>query len=131
MTTQNVTTELVHMECGECGAVFGISNAKYWRCKDDGENWYCPNGHPRVFRTTKVATLRRKLATTTRRAEHYETRLHDEQNNHDHTQRRLSATKGAHTRTKKRIGTGVCPCCNRHFANLEGHMTTKHPEYGE
>ena len=131
MTTQNVVTQLVHMECGECGAVFGITNAKYWRCKDNGEDFYCPNGHCRIFTKSKVATLQRKLATTTRRAENYEKRLRNEEKGHEYTQRRLSATKGVVTRARRRVGKGVCPCCNRHFKNLEGHMTTKHPEYGE
>lgn len=44
-------------------------------------------------------------------------------------QRALRATKGRLTKTKKRIANGVCPCCNRHFVNLERHMTGKHPDY--
>lgn len=30
---------------------------------------------------------------------------------------------------KKRVGNGVCPCCNRTFENLSRHMSCKHPEY--
>lgn len=29
---------------------------------------------------------------------------------------------------KKRVQGGACPCCNRHFVQLERHMATKHPE---
>ena len=29
----------------------------------------------------------------------------------------------------ERIKNGVCPCCKRHFTNLERHMHTKHPEF--
>ncbi|HEX9950777.1 MAG TPA: hypothetical protein VGB53_03340 [Rubricoccaceae bacterium] len=36
--------------------------------------------------------------------------------------RRAAAQKGAHTRTKKRIAAGVCPCCNRTFQDLARHM---------
>jgi hypothetical protein len=30
---------------------------------------------------------------------------------------------------KKRAVAGVCPCCNRHFRELERHMASKHPKY--
>lgn len=38
------------------------------------------------------------------------------------------ATKGQLTKVKKRIGKGVCPGCNRHFADVERHMATQHPD---
>lgn len=41
------------------------------------------------------------------------------------------ALKGVVTRTKKRVGNGVCPCCNRTFQQLARHMEAKHPEYAD
>jgi uncharacterized protein (UPF0212 family) len=44
------------------------------------------------------------------------------------------ATRTLKTQLKKvhvRVGHGVCPCCNRSFAQLRRHMAAKHPEYAE
>ena len=41
----------------------------------------------------------------------------------------LSAQKGVTTRLKNRVQKGVCPCCNRYFAQLQRHMTTQHPNF--
>jgi hypothetical protein len=30
---------------------------------------------------------------------------------------------------RKRIQSGVCPCCNRTFENLGRHMKSKHPAF--
>lgn len=47
----------------------------------------------------------------------------------DRKRKQLEVRKGLLTRMKNRVGNGVCPCCNRHFKNLQGHMKTKHPEF--
>ena len=44
------------------------------------------------------------------------------------SKRQLTAKKGAITKLNKRIGNGVCPCCNRTFVNVQRHMASKHPE---
>lgn len=46
----------------------------------------------------------------------------------DHFRRSRDGMKGVVAKIKKRVGRGVCPCCNRHFANLQRHMETQHPE---
>jgi len=47
------------------------------------------------------------------------------------TKRQKAAAKGQLTKTKRRVANGVCPCCNRTFADLSAHMHGQHPEYGE
>lgn len=42
---------------------------------------------------------------------------------------KIRAEKGAKTKLKKRIAKGACPCCNRHFVNLQRHIEGQHPEY--
>lgn len=49
------------------------------------------------------------------------------QRNRAENQRR--AEKAAKTRIKNRISKGVCPCCNRTFANLAQHMANQHPGF--
>jgi hypothetical protein len=41
-------------------------------------------------------------------------------------QNQARAFKGRVTRLKNRAAAGVCPCCNRTFAQLARHMATKH-----
>lgn len=45
------------------------------------------------------------------------------------TEYQRRAQKGQNTRLKKRIAAGVCPCCNRSFANLREHMAGQHPDF--
>lgn len=41
---------------------------------------------------------------------------------------RTNAYKGNVTKLKKRASAGLCPCCNRHFTNLQRHIASKHPD---
>lgn len=47
----------------------------------------------------------------------------------EHFEASRNAYKGQVTRLKNRAAAGMCPCCNRHFTNLERHMGTKHPDF--
>lgn len=83
---------------------------------------YCPLGHQhQPAGEGKAAKLERDLERATARNRGTLARLESERRSH-------SATKGAVTKLKKRIGKGVCPCCNRHFENVQRHMERKHPE---
>lgn len=44
---------------------------------------------------------------------------------------RYEKGRGVVTKTKNRIGKGVCPCCNRTFVELARHIATKHPDYAK
>lgn len=86
---------------------------------------YCPLGHQhQPAGEGKAKRLQRQLDRSEARARERLAELETER-------RRHSATKGTVTKLKKRVGKGVCPCCNRHFANVERHMGTKHPDYVE
>ena len=94
----------------------------------DGErvtSIYCPLGHTHIpagpgeaekLRQEKVRLL---------------ARLDQAQASRQRTERQLSAAKGQATKLRKRAANGICPCCNRQFVNVERHMTTKHPGYGD
>lgn len=86
---------------------------------------YCPLGHTHVIAGEgKAAKLERELQRE--RARHDQTKAE-----RDAAERSRRAIKGAHTRTKNRVAKGICPCCNRHFANLQRHMENQHPDYLE
>ena len=130
MTTRTkvaYTTNLYLETCCSCGVPFGLSQEIYDRRQEDGETFYCPNGHSQHY--TQKASLEEDLKNAQARlakqrevSEWYEEQLKNTTNS-------LRATKAAHTRTKNRIKNGVCPCCNRSFENLHRHMKTQHPEY--
>lgn len=40
----------VDIACGECGVDFCLPKPLYEARREDGQTFYCPNGHPRVFR---------------------------------------------------------------------------------
>lgn len=127
--TITVSRTLVPRDCAVCGTTFAISEYFEKRRRDDGEQFYCPNGHSLSFNDTLEKRLKKELAQE--RASHDQTRAQcrDEEDMHDDTKKRLSCQKGVTTRLKNRAKNGVCPCCNRSFANLKRHMGSKHPGY--
>ena len=116
---------LVSHQCKGCGIWFGMPEGFVANRKRDGQTWYCPNGHPWVWNNTdakKIADLESDVARLRDNAEFWKSREAT-------AQRRVSAAKGQVTKIKNRIANGVCPCCNRHFANVERHMKNQHPDF--
>jgi hypothetical protein len=91
---------------------------------------YCPLGHQwtRAGKTDSQR-LREDLAAKDRtiaavRAQHDQTRAELRE-----TENRRRAEKAAKTKLKRRVANGVCPCCKRHFDNLQRHIHSQHPEF--
>lgn len=126
---ETITTQLVAMECGQCGSVFAMSEAKHRRCKANGESWYCPNGHCRVYTDTENKQLKDQLTREKQFREQAEASQKYWRAEATHADRRAIAQKAAKTRLKNRIANGVCPCCTRHFTNVQRHIKDMHPEY--
>ena len=97
------------------------------RSHRDGDDFliYCPLGHSYHPSGKGKAELERE------KRERAETRAQALKDQLESEARAHSATKGQLTKARKRIGKGVCPCCNRHFTNVERHMATQHPTYHE
>lgn len=138
--TQYWSTTINYLTCGVCGVPHGISQTIYDGAMNSGKSWHCPNGHALRFTDSEKTKLERELAY---QKANYERKLAGEIKlkewaredakqaaaARDRYSRKASAYKGILTKTKKRIGNGVCPCCNRTFQNLMNHMKTKHPKY--
>lgn len=128
-TLTNVTTfEIV--TCCKCSVQFAMPTELQRRRLDDRGDFYCPNGHSQHY-TGKSEAQRQQ-----ERADLAERRLANAQENariaraeQVTTRRQLSAAKGQLTKTRNRIAKGVCPCCNRSFANVARHMAGQHPDY--
>jgi hypothetical protein len=115
--------ELEKLSCGECGMIFAVPS--HWlnarrEENENGGNFFCPNGHPRQFRETEVAKLKRQLEAEKKRVEWEKARA-------DRADREAAAARGQVTKLRNRIQKGVCPACQRSFQNLRRHMETKHP----
>jgi hypothetical protein len=114
--------EHTEMECGECGIVFYVP--EHWREQRQahGNTFYCPNGHPRVYRESTVDKLRRQLKDATDQVTWHKARA-------DKAEQTTAKAKATTKRLERRIAAGVCPCCHRTVAQLARHIATKHPEY--
>lgn len=132
MTT--ITVELIGISCASCGVMFGLTEGHEQQLRRTGNEFWCPNGHSLNFYNSleeQVKKLKKELSQEKEASEYWRKSTKAEEQEHNITKRQLSSTKGQLTKTKKRIGNGVCPCCSRHFTNLEKHMNSKHPEYKE
>lgn len=116
------TIQLVSLICGRCDVTFAMPDYLQRECKDKGRTFYCPNGHPRVYRTSENDLLRKQLEVARTHATHLADQC-------DAAERSARAYKGQATKLKKRAAAGVCPCCQRSFVELQRHMANKHPHF--
>ena len=125
------------VNCANCGVPFGITDDLYRRVVTDAIGFVsCPacgrQSHWQESEDQKrIKRLQRELESAKRRADTSQRRAECEADRRLEAEHRLRATKGVVTKMKKRVGKGVCPCCNRHFGNLQKHMESKHPDYTE
>ena len=98
-----VTITLESMTCGECGVVFGMEqNHKRRLVENDGEFW-CPNGHKRVFCSeTGYGKLQKKLRAEQDLREQQEKQTRIEREKRQRLERRLVAQRAATTRAKRK-----------------------------
>jgi outer membrane murein-binding lipoprotein Lpp len=121
------------LECGHCGIPFALPADFHERVQRTGEAFWCPNGGKISYSATENDKLKARLADEKRWRENAETQAKAARDQADAAERRVTAYKGVVTRTKKRAAAGVCqvPGCKRHFADLQRHMESRHPGYGD
>lgn len=133
-TFTKTASETFHIvSCANCGSKFGICSQLHKRaCLNADGHIFCPAcGEQNCWRESESDMLRKQLRSeqdqlSAERARHDQTRAELQ-----HTENRRRAECAAKTRIKNRVAKGVCPCCNRHFDNLQSHMETKHPNYSQ
>jgi hypothetical protein len=121
MNTLTYTETLIVRQCW-CGVSHGIPHNLSRRADEDGIDIYCPLGHVWVVKDTETKKLRRALEAEEQRRRAAQDLLAAEERSH-------VATRGHLTRARRRAARGVCPCCHRHFANVERHVASKHPDF--
>lgn len=119
---------IITESCCNCGVVFGLHEPTYNQRREDGKNFFCPNGHSQHYSETEASRLKKELEKERQRRTWAEQERDNQRAKTIKAQKRTSAFKGEVTKIKKRVHNGVCPCCNRSFQNLKRHMATKHPE---
>jgi DNA repair exonuclease SbcCD ATPase subunit len=124
---------MVTETCAQCGIVFGMTDNYQRRRRDDKAGFYCPSGHFQSYTVSesqqRINALTAKLAQADQETARLQRARDSERERRERAERSHSATKGELTKARKRIGNGVCPCCNRHFANLQRHMHGQHPKF--
>lgn len=114
------------MECGKCGCLFCVNQHFVDERRMDGGTWYCPNGHPRVF---KESFLDRANREHREREQRLQAQINEERHARLVAERAAEKERRARRKVEKRVAAGVCPCCNRTFEDLQRHMKTKHKDY--
>lgn len=131
---------LVVVTCVECHMTYAIPEslknaALRWRGdRKDGRGWKlsCPVGHTWWYvGETDVERAQRLLNEQCDETARVRARLDQTKQEVVVQKRRASRFKNDRDRERELAHAGVCPVkgCRRHFANLERHMASKHPDY--
>lgn len=126
--------------CCACSVVFYVPEYVHATLKESSQLFYCPHGHKQHFLSKEEISERDALRQERDRLKQRIAQKDDAilaerkrgdsyRDQRDHERRRVSAAKGQVTKLKKRASAGVCPCCTRHFTDLERHMASKHPDF--
>lgn len=132
MATMTYTGTLTIIECYKCHITFAMPKDLDQRAlADDSISFYCPLGHPQGYVDTELKRLRREKERLQQSLTSKQAYLDQVQAERDHQERRVRGYQGALAKTKKRAARGVCPVpgCKRHFADVERHIASKHPEW--
>lgn len=119
--------------CYKCKERFGMADDTYSHLKRSSQGFWCPNGHEQHFRPgkTDAQILQEQLDEERRRVQRLEQRQAMLEYDREAAERSARAYKGQATRLRNRAAAGVCPCCNRSFANLRTHMSKQHPGFAK
>lgn len=124
--------------CCQCQEEFWLTDETHAVLQRSSQGFHCPWGHSLVFPAGKSESdkLRDQLAEERRQRQRAEQRVameadgrREAEEQAKHERRRANGYKGHATRITKRAKAGICPCCNRTFAQLARHMATKHPQF--
>jgi len=117
------------IECYKCHLVFAVTAEHKQRLCTTGEGFYCPAGHGQAYCETEVQKLKKQLEAKERSLKWRDEQIERQNKTIKRKENEVRAQKAAKTKLKKRIGNGVCPCCQRTFENLQRHMQSKHPDF--
>jgi len=126
-----VSIQMYVSDCPNCGVVYGITNSYELRRREDGKNFYCPNGHGGSFGESAIAKAQRLQASAESQARLARISRDAARDQAGAAERSARAYRGQVTRMKNKITAGVCPVgnCRRHFDNVQAHVLTEHKSW--
>lgn len=126
-----IDVKIVAYWCNGCGIAYGLPEGFIEARREDHQSWTCPNGCVRHFPAGSSEAER--LRAEVKRLEQQRNLARQDRDwqreQRLKAERQRAAAKGQVTKIKNRVAKGVCPCCNRTFANLAAHMAGQHPDY--
>lgn len=124
----STTHEMI--SCCQCGMEFAVPSSWADERRRLHDGFHCPNKHSLVFKGKSAEEKQRaEIERLQKRLAWKEESLASANKMIDTAHRRNAALRGVVRRVKRRVGSGVCPCCHRTFSQLARHMVGKHPRY--
>jgi hypothetical protein len=119
------------VKCCRCEERFGLEEETLALLKRSQQRFHCPWGHPQHFPAGKseLEKMEEALDAERRARQRAEQNAAYEASRAARIKASRNAYKGQVTRLRTRAKAGICPCCNRHFEQLERHMAAKHPDF--
>jgi hypothetical protein len=119
------------LRCYRCKEQFALTDEVENMLRRNHQSFHCPWGHSQCFveGETEEQKLRRQVQRMKQNEAYLEDRRREAEARADKERHRANGYKGHATRISKRVKNGVCVCCNRTFADLARHMSTKHPTF--
>ncbi len=129
-------TALTTVACCTCGGAIGLNEIWVANARSEGNQrhqFWCPYCGVRQGwgGKSKEEKLREEIAQLQKLQQVLKDSRKRALAEAEHFRRSRDGMKGVVAKIKNRVGRGVCPCCNRHFTNLERHMKSKHPEMAQ
>lgn len=129
-------TSLTVVSCPSCHMTYAIPSSfqasahKHSGTGPDAWSVCCPLGHQWHYTgPTTEEKLRDQLKRARDRAAQQASRAEQAEASARAQKAAKTRIKNQRDRERQRIGRGACPCCNRHFADVERHMANKHPDH--
>lgn len=117
-------------ECITCGIPYVVPQVVIDKQREVGGFHTCHAGHSQGWRESDSERAKRREAREAiRRDRDRLQQLVAQKDDEIRDARRQTKTATAKIkRLAERAKAGICPCCTRHFTNLERHMASKHKE---
>jgi hypothetical protein len=131
MTIFKIQEEYHKLCCSTCAVVYFFPEKWCDQAQKEGKSWQCPNGHGQWFGEAEIDRIRRERDLAKQRLAQKDDAIAEQRAAKEAAERSAAAYRGQITKIKKRAGKGTCPCCNRHFTNLQRHMETQHPKFAD
>lgn len=116
----------VAYECWVCGVPFCISSTLRDAINRDNGVLFCPRGDRLGLGESDLSKLQKEKESSERG-------LQAQVNKATHArlvaERERDKAKKEKLAVERRIAHGICPCCNKTFADIANHMVTEHKDF--